>query len=118
MEKSLTDHRTPSASTAPAVANIGPTVPAVNTGPTLPTIHLNGTSATTLLCDYLAITDALDAATRAIFRSEFHRRDYYPVDGSWEKASSERNAILFSLQQAHNYFDAIIAHAHKHGGKI
>lgn len=40
-------------------------------------------------------------------KTEFNARDYYPVEGSWEKAHGERMAMLAVLQGASDYFLAV-----------
>lgn len=77
---------------------------------TKPCIHLNGTSVETLLADNLASYRAVNAASEVILQAEFNRRDYYPVEGSWEKASAERQKILQGLRDAADYFLAIASH--------
>jgi hypothetical protein len=56
---------------------------------TLPVIHLNGTSPKDLLEGYRNACAAVRDAMDAIAKIEFNARDYYPVEGSWEKARAE-----------------------------
>jgi len=80
----------------------------------LPTIHLNGTGAKTLLADYEAARDALDAAIKAFHKIEFNSRDYY-VDGqlSWPSAVESRYLTLDKLLSVDAYLMQHLNHIHK-----
>ena len=82
----------------------------VTGSPTLPTIHMNGTSPDTLLEDNREVMDAINNATDRIMRMEFNARDYYPVEGSWEKAKAERQFHINNLVAAKAYFEAVAIH--------
>lgn len=71
---------------------------------TLPTIHSNGTGAETLLADALAQRTAVEDVLTAMGKAEFNARDYYPVEGSWEKARDERTAFIKALRDASDHF--------------
>jgi len=77
---------------------------------TLPTIHNNGTSADNLLEDNLAARGAIESALDVIRKMEFNGRDYYPVEGSFEKARDERRVHIDNLLNASAYFLAIAEH--------
>jgi len=78
--------------------------------PTMPTIHSNGTSVDDLLNDNLEVHSAIEATIARIQKMEFNGRDYYPVEGSWDKAVAERVEILKKLRDASEYFMAIAEH--------
>lgn len=84
-------------------------------GPVLPIIHMNGTGAKTLLEDYRNAMDAVQNAAETIGTIEFNARDYYPVDGLWEKALAERRAMRESLQGIHENLQAIAIHCMEQG---
>ena len=62
-----------------------------------PTIHMNGTSAKMLLNDYENVYYAVDAAIESLAKVEFNARDYYPVDGAWDKAQKQREQQFRNL---------------------
>lgn len=66
--------------------------------PTLPTIHMNGTSPEALRDDYAEAAEAVRDALRRVQKIEFNGRDYYPVEGSFQKAQGEHVARLKLLQ--------------------
>lgn len=57
---------------------------------TLPIIHRNGTNREDLRVDYTRIANATRELEIAISEATFHPRDYYLVEGAWEKALEER----------------------------
>lgn len=71
---------------------------------TLPFIHSNGTGAETLRDDALAQRSAAQDLLEAMCKAEFNARDYYPVDGAWEKARAEREAFAKTLRDAQDHF--------------
>jgi hypothetical protein len=77
----------------------------------LPIIHSNGTGAETLRDQNLQARSRVEDVLTEMGRMEFNRRDYYPVEGLWEKALAEREAIVKSLRCASDYFMAIAEHA-------
>lgn len=62
-----------------------------------PTIHMNGTAAKTLLNDYEDAYYAVDSAIESLAKIEFNARDYYPVEGSWDKALKQREQQFKNL---------------------
>ena len=58
---------------------------------------MNGTSAKMLLNDYENAYYAVDAAIESLSKIEFNARDYYPVDGSWDKALRQREQQFRNL---------------------
>ena len=76
----------------------------------MPIIHLNGTNAETLLEDNSNAIFALFDAEKVIKNMEFNARDYYVVEGAWEKALDERTAHLKAIRAAGEYFSAIAIH--------
>lgn len=64
---------------------------------TLPTIHLNGTSRSVLMKDYRTALDAVNNAVNATQETGPNGRDYYPVDGSMQKALAENRARVDRL---------------------
>ena len=78
--------------------------------PTMPFIHSNGTSVDDLLNDNLEARTAIEVALNRIAKMEFNGRDYYPVEGAWEKAKAERQAHIQALRDASDYFYAIAIH--------
>lgn len=81
---------------------------------TLPIIHRNGTSAEMLLDDYRNAMDKLADAIEAIGKIEFNARDYYPVEGAWDKAVSERREQLVALRKVYEELTEIAIHCNKH----
>ena len=59
----------------------------------VPTVNLNGTSKDSLLGDYLAIRNALNAAEMAFREATPHGRDYQTVPAGDAKASRAREAF-------------------------
>lgn len=82
--------------------------------PTLPTIHMNGTSARMLYEGYEEAHHALTKAEEALGKIEFNARDYYPVDGSWEKAREEMRARFVALDAMKDELMAILSHVSDH----
>lgn len=78
--------------------------------PTLPTIHLNGTSARTLMDGYMPAWDKLNEFIEAWERIEFNSRDYYVIDGAWDKAVEERKSHNIAIKHLKDYIEAIIMH--------
>lgn len=74
---------------------------------TLPFIHSNGTGAETLRDDALAQRAAVGDLLAAMRKAEFNARDYYPVEGAWEKAREERRDFLHTLRKAMDHFEAV-----------
>ena len=81
---------------------------------TLPTIHMNGTGAETLRDDALAQRSAVQDLLDAMRKAEFNARDYYPVEGSWERARADRQAFADILRSASDHFMEVAEHAQKH----
>lgn len=81
---------------------------------TLPTIHRNGSSAESLREEYLAAYMATNAAIEAIQKVDFNQRDYYPVEGSWEKARAEHIARLQTLKTISDELMTITEHCDSH----
>lgn len=77
---------------------------------TMPFIHSNGTSVDDLLNDNVEICCAINLAIDRIQKAEFNGRDYYPVEGSFDKARAERMEAVKKLRDAHAYFMAIAEH--------
>jgi len=77
---------------------------------TIPFIHSTGTGPQCLLDDNLNARNAIEDALRVIQKMEFNARDYYPVEGSWDKAKAERLTHIESLRNASQYFLAIAEH--------
>jgi hypothetical protein len=77
---------------------------------TMPTIHLNGTPVGDLLIDNCDAGFAIKSAIVRIHKMEFHMRDYYPVEGAWDKAVAERAEVLKKLHECSEYFIAIAEH--------
>jgi hypothetical protein len=73
----------------------------------LPIIHLNGTGPETLRDDALSIRIAVMDLIEAFVKSEFNARDYYPVDGLWDKAVAERKAFMGALHDAAQHFEQV-----------
>lgn len=77
----------------------------------LPIIHSNGTSPALLLADYCAarelVSKALDYLTRGV---EFHQRDYYLAEGSWDRAVVQYQERLNKLRQINDELTDIIDH--------
>jgi hypothetical protein len=71
---------------------------------------MNGTSPDDLLNDNLDARRAIEDAMTRIGKMEFNGRDYYPVQGSWDKALAERRVHIKALQDASEYFMAIAEH--------
>lgn len=71
---------------------------------------MNGTSAESLLQDNLNARTAIEDALTVIQKMEFNGRDYYPVEGSYEKARAERMIHIEALRNASQYFLSIAEH--------
>jgi hypothetical protein len=78
--------------------------------PTLPIIHMNGTSAKDLRDGYLLAMEAVEAARDALRKIEFNARDYYPVDGLWDKARAEMVHRHEALRDMKDELEAIAVH--------
>ena len=78
--------------------------------PTMPTVHMNGTSVDDLLNDNREAREKIEEALDRISRMEFNGRDYYPVQGSFEKARAEREVHVANLRAASEYFMEIAIH--------
>jgi len=65
--------------------------------PTLPFIHLNGTSREALVDGYAKAYCAVDAAINVLFETSPNGRDYYPVEGSYQKARAEHDVRVRAL---------------------
>lgn len=72
---------------------------------TLPVIHLNGTGADTLYNEYRDARRALSEAADKILDATCHPRDFYLVEGSWEKAKEERTAMIRKLDDVYMYLE-------------
>jgi hypothetical protein len=72
---------------------------------TLPVIHLNGTGADTLYNEYRDARRALSEAADKLLEATCHPRDFYPVEGSWEKAKEERTAMIRKLDDVYMYLE-------------
>lgn len=77
----------------------------------LPIIHINGTSPARLLEDYcaarMAVGNALGYLTYSV---EFHQRDYYLAEGSWDRAVEQHQERLNKLKQINDELTDIIDH--------
>lgn len=72
---------------------------------TLPVIHLNGTGAETLYNEYRDARRALSEAADKLLEATCHPRDFYLVEGSWEKAKQERSAMIQKLDDVYRYLE-------------
>jgi hypothetical protein len=79
---------------------------------TLPTIHLNGTSAKSLVREYRAVSDALEAASKALEAATCNARDFYPQgDDAWQQARAERQQAFEKLAEVQTYAETWLYHA-------
>jgi hypothetical protein len=79
---------------------------------TLPTIHLNGTSAKSLVREYRAVSDALEAASKALEAATCNARDFYlQGDDAWQRARKEREEAFAKLAEVQTYAEAWLDHA-------
>jgi hypothetical protein len=70
----------------------------------LPFLHMNGTGTRDLHEGYSKADDVMDELMRAMSKDViFHQRDYYPIDGLWEKARSKREEMVARLQEVREY---------------
>jgi hypothetical protein len=81
---------------------------------TLPVIHLNGTGANSLQQEYRNARISLNQAIEKFHQTTCHPRDFYPVEGSWEKARKEREEMRDSLNKVLAFLEAWEYHAHSH----
>ena len=82
--------------------------------PILPFIHMNGTAASDLLEGYRNAMEKVQDAREALSKIEFNMRDYYPIEGSWEKARAEMQARYQALDKIHEELEAIAIHCCDH----
>ena len=82
--------------------------------PTLPCIHMNGTAASDLLEGYRNAMEKVQDAREALGKIEFNMRDYYPIEGSWDKAQSEMQERYQALDKIHAELEAIAIHCCDH----
>lgn len=75
--------------------------------PELPVIHLNGNSVNTLLDQYTAALESVQAARNSLCDIDFHPRDYY-VKGpdSFQRARTSRHVSLHHLDQVIQYLES------------
>ena len=81
----------------------------------LPCLHSNGTSKEMLLRGWKDVLRSINAMQDSLEKAEFNPRDYYPVDGLWEKALSERREFNESVMAVRSYVDHMIMGIHKGG---
>ena len=75
-----------------------------------PIVHSNGTGARDLTEGYSKAAAAVADAISALRAIEFNARDYYPVDGAWNKALAEQSARVVKLHEVKNDLRAIAEH--------
>lgn len=78
----------------------------------LPVLHLNGTGRATLLAQYQAAEEALDAFCVALARATLHPRDYYPhpEDDAFEQAQATRTQLYALCDELQGYLHDHIRH--------
>lgn len=81
---------------------------------TLPVIHLNGSGAKNLYREYHEARKAVGKAMDLMVEATCHPRDFYPVEGSWERARQERSEMLGKLSQVYNYLTQWEEHSYGH----
>jgi CHASE3 domain sensor protein len=72
---------------------------------TLPVIHLNGTGAESLYEEYSTARKAVSQAMDELVQATCHPRDFYLVEGSWDKARQERSEMLQKLNEVCSYLE-------------
>jgi hypothetical protein len=77
--------------------------------PAFPVIHLNGTGYDTLMREYTELLRSANALGKQLSDTTFHARDYYPVEGSWEKAVTAREEIWSHLKSIEKYAEEHMA---------
>lgn len=82
---------------------------------TFPTIHMNGTSAATLIDDYIRAMLKTQEALDAVSQIEFNARDYCPQGpDAWEMARNEMSERQAKLTSVLEDFKALTVHTLKH----
>jgi hypothetical protein len=79
---------------------------------TLPTIHTNGTGRKSLQECYGEAAKELNDFIEAWGKIEFNSRDYYVVDGAWNKAVAERLEMSAKIKDVRDYLKSIREHLH------
>ena len=76
----------------------------------MPTKHLNGGDWERLGQQYYEALIKLEVLRERIAAIEFHPRDYYVVEGSFEKASQQRVEMFSNLQKVQDYLEKHCTH--------
>jgi hypothetical protein len=71
---------------------------------------MNGSGKHNLQFSYDAANDALQDFIRTWGNTEFNARDYYVVEGAWDKALAEREAMSAKIREIRDYLNAIREH--------
>jgi hypothetical protein len=79
---------------------------------TLPTLHMNGSGPRILQRTYDAAADTLQDFIDSWGNVEFNARDYYVVEGAWDKAVTEREAMNAKIRELRDYLQSIREHLH------
>ena len=75
---------------------------------TLPIIHSNGTSREMLLNPWKEVSNKIGELEYCLRKVEFHSRDYYVREGSFDEARKEMCEMYQNLKQVKEYCDAML----------
>ena len=81
---------------------------------TFPLIHLNGTGRDTLVAEYNAAHDALEAFKAAFCATTHHGRDFYPLgEEAFTKATKERMEVFKHMEAISLHIEAMRLHLYE-----
>jgi hypothetical protein len=80
---------------------------------TLPTVHMNGSGIRLLTETYADAAHDLRKFIQSWGNTEFNSRDYYVVEGAWEKAVAEREEMNAKVREIRDYLETIREHLSK-----